>query len=57
MPEREEPKVVLRGPAEGESIIRPMGGQRAHMPMSNETHSRTAIGRAKASDAGASLHI
>jgi hypothetical protein len=31
MPGSEEPKVVLRGPAEGDSIILPMGGLHAHI--------------------------
>jgi hypothetical protein len=31
MPEQEGPEVVLRGPADGDSIILPMGGLRAHL--------------------------
>ena len=49
MPEREEPKVVLRGPAEGDSIILPMGGQRAHITRKasrTETGGHWAIGEA-----------
>ena len=49
MPEREGPKVVLRGPAEGESIILPMGRQRARITRKasrTETGGHWAIGEA-----------
>jgi mannose-6-phosphate isomerase-like protein (cupin superfamily) len=49
MPEREGPKVVLRGPAEGESIILPMGRKRAHITRKacrTETGGHWAIGDA-----------
>ena len=49
MPEREGPKVVLRGPAEGETIILPMGRQRARITRKasrTETGGHWAIGEA-----------
>jgi mannose-6-phosphate isomerase-like protein (cupin superfamily) len=49
MPEPEGPKVVLRGPAEGESIILPMGRQRARITRKasrTETGGHWAIGEA-----------
>ncbi len=49
MPEREEPKVVLRGPAEGDSIILPVGRQRAYVTRKasrTETGGHWAIGEA-----------
>jgi quercetin dioxygenase-like cupin family protein len=49
MPEPEGPKVVMRGPAEGDSIILPMGGQRAHITRKaarTETGGHWAIGEA-----------
>jgi hypothetical protein len=49
VPEREEPKVDLRGPAEGDSIILPMGGLRAHITRKasrTETGGHWALGEA-----------
>ena len=49
MPEPEGPKVVMRGPAEGDNIILPMGGQRAHITRKaarTETGGHWAIGEA-----------
>ncbi len=49
MPEQEGPKVALRGPAEGDSIILPMGGLQAHIRRKasrTETGGHWAIGEA-----------
>ena len=49
MPEPEEPQVVLRGPAEGDSIILPMGGLHAHITRKasrTETGGHWALGEA-----------
>ena len=50
MPEQDEPQVVLRGPGEGDSIVLPMGGQRAHITRKaarTETGGHWAIGEAR----------
>jgi len=49
MPERDGPKVVLRGPAEGDSIILPMGGLHARIirkASRTETGGHWALGEA-----------
>src|SRR5215210_5767424 len=49
MPELEGPEVVLRGPAEGDSIILPMGGLHAHITRKasrTETGGHWAFGEA-----------
>jgi hypothetical protein len=49
MPEPEGPQVVLRGPAEGDSIILPMSGLHAHITRKasrTETGGHWALGEA-----------
>ena len=45
MHEQEGPKVVLRGPTEGDSIILPMGSQRAHITRKQPEPRPAVIGR------------
>ena len=49
MAEHERPKVVLRGPAEGDTIVLPMGGHQAHITRKasrTETGGHWALGEA-----------